>query len=338
MERRERKYSRLSELEREEISCGLASGESLGSLARRLGRDKGSLSREVRRNTKEGETYRAGLAQRRTAGRWCRRQRVLAQRPVLWQRVCEGLRAHWSPQQIAFRLKRDYPDDAQMQVSHETLYSYLYVLPCGRLKAELLDALRRPRRARRPRSRLQDARGQIADMLSIEQRPAEVADRTVPGHWEGDLIMGGHNRSAVGTLVERTSRYVLLAPLTTGKDAATVRQAFAHEIRVLPAQLRRSMTYDQGREMSEHKLFTQQTQMIVYFAHPHSPWERPTNENTNGLIRQFLPKGRDLSKVPVAELKRIQDLLNDRPRKTLNWRTPNEVMTDLIGKSVAIET
>lgn len=336
MKQVDRKYRRLSEAEREEISCGLAAGESLGSLSLRLGRNKGSLSREVRRNTKAGEVYRAGLAQKRTACRWCRRQRILTQRPVLWEAVMRGLRARWSPEQIAFRLRRDYPQDSAMHISPEAIYSYLYVLPYGRLKSELLDALRRPRRARRPRSRSQDARGKIVDMLSIEQRPTEVADRTVPGHWEGDLIVGAYGRSATGTLVERTSRYVLLAPLT-GKDATTVRQAFTDEIKVLPEQLRRSMTYDQGREMSQHKLFTQDTQMIVYFAHPHSPWERPTNENTNGLIRQFLPKGRDLSKVPVSEIKHIQDLLNDRPRKTLNWRTPNEVMSDLIGKSVAIE-
>lgn len=332
----QRKYGRLSETEREEISRGLAQGVGLGVIARVLGRETSTVSREIAKNREGAEGYRATLAQQRAVRRRRRRAPRLAAEGPLRDFVLAGLRRHWSPEQIAYRLSVDYPNDATMQISHESIYSYLYVLPRGILRKELLECLRRPRTYRRPRSRSQDRRGQIADMLSIEERPAEVASRTVPGHWEGDLIVGAYGRSAVGTLVERSIRYTLLAPLT-GKDAMTVRQAFASEVKTLPQQLRRSMTYDQGKEMAEHKLFTQDTQMIVYFAHPHSPWERGTNENTNGLLRQYFPKGSDLSKIPISELKRVQDELNNRPRKVLNWQTPNEVMAKLMN-TVALET
>lgn len=331
-----RKYGRLDEREREEISRGLAAGQNMASIARFLNRSKSTVSRELSRNTVGEEGYRAALAQHCTQRRYRRRRRRLAVEPRLWTYVEQGLRRHWSPEQIARRLRVDFSCDASMHISHEAIYSYLYVLPRGTLRKALLESLRRPCTYRRPRSRSQDRRGQISDMLSIEQRPAEVADRTIPGHWEGDLIVGAYGRSATGTLVERSSRYVLLAPLT-GKDAFTVRQAFADQIKTLPQQLRRSMTYDQGKEMAEHRLFTQDTQMIVYFAHPHSPWERGTNENTNGLLRQYFPKGSDLSKISLEEIKRVQDELNDRPRKTLNWQTPNEVMRKFIN-SVALET
>lgn len=331
-----RKYGRLSEVEREEISRGLAQGLGFAEIARKLCRETSTVSREVAKNREGAEGYRSALAQQRAVRRRRRREPRLATEGPLRGYVLAGLRQHWSPEQIAYRLSVDHPNDATMQISHEAIYSYLYVLPRGVLRKELLECLRRPRTYRRPRSRREDRRGQIADMLSIEERPAEVASRTVPGHWEGDLIVGAHGRSAVGTLVERSIRYTLLAPLTA-KDATTVRQAFSDEIKTLPLQLRRSMTYDQGKEMSQHKLFTQDTQMIVYFAHPHSPWERGTNENTNGLLRQYFPKGSDLSKIPYAELKRVQDELNNRPRKILNWQTPNEVMAKLMS-SVALET
>ena len=210
-----------------------------------------------------------------------------------------------------------------MRVSHETIYTYVYVLPRGALKRELLRALRHRRTHRRARRGRPERRGNIPAMLSIEERPAEVVERTVPGHWEGDVIVGRRNASALGTLVERTTRTTLLVPLRA-KDATSVRQAFARELRTLPQPMARSLTYDQGTEMAEHPLFTQETRIQGSFAHPHSPWERGTNENTNGLIRQFFPKGTDFSRVSRREMKHVQDLLNGRPRKVLHWRTPSE--------------
>lgn len=333
---KEASYRRLSEGEREEISRGLSRGLSLRKIAVGLCRSPSSISRELAGNREGREGYRACLAQRRAVHRRRRRERRLEAHARLREYVHEHLKRHWSPQQIAWRLKVDHPDDPVMRISHEAIYRYLYVLPRGTLRKELLESLRRPRTFRRPRSRDADRRGQIADMLSIEERPAAVADRSVPGHWEGDLVVGAYGRSALGTLVERSTRYLLLSA-PEGKDAHSVRKAFSAQINTLPQALRRSMTYDQGKEMSEHRLFTQDTQMIVYFAHPHSPWERGTNENTNGLLRQYFPKGTDLSKIPAAERQRVQDELNDRPRKVLNWRTPNEVMTELLS-CVALET
>jgi IS30 family transposase len=263
-----------------------------------------------------------------------RRPRRLVVHAHLQAAVHARLAQRWSPEQIARWLATEYPDDATMRVSHETIYTYLYVLPRGELKRELLRCLRQRRKHRKSRRAAHDRRGQIPDMLSIEERPAEVADRTVPGHWEGDLLMGRRHASALGTLVERTTRFTLLVPLR-GQDPTTVRRAFAREMRTLPAQVRRSLTYDRGREMLEHRLFTRATQVQVYFAHPHSPWERGTNENTNGLIRQFFPKGTDFSTVSRREIKHVQALLNGRPRKVLDWRFPCEALRDHL---VALET
>ena len=222
-----------------------------------------------------------------------------------------------------------------MQISHESIYEYLYVLPRGELKKTLIKYLRQERKMRRVRTGLKEQRGKIPEMISIEERPAEVADRSVPGHWEGDLLMGKDHRSALGTLVERKTRWVYLVPLKQ-KDALCVRKAFAKTITRLPKRLRRSMTYDQGKEMAEHKLFTKQTKVKVFFAHPGSPWERGTCENTNGLIRQFFPKGTDLVGIPNHRFTKVQQLLNDRPRKRLGYRTPNEVLASRL--KVAIET
>jgi IS30 family transposase len=239
------------------------------------------------------------------------------------------LLAHrWSPEQIARGLLQRYPDEPTMRISPEAIYTYLYVLPRGTFKRELVRYLRRRHRFRRPRKVRLSSRP-IQDLISIDERPAEVADRTVPGHWEGDLLVGHANASALGTLVERTTRFTVLVPLKA-KDATTVRQAFARELRTLPAQLRRSLTYDQGPEMREHRLFTKQTKMRVYFAHPHSPWERGTNENTNGLLRQFFPKGTRFTQVSRAKIKRVQVLLNDRPRKILNWHSPAHAFHHLL--------
>lgn len=315
-------YTRLTLVEREEISRELAAGSRLRAIARQLGRAPSTIGRELRRAERTQSTYRAMRGQHVARGH-AQRPRKLLTHPSLQAYVHAQLRQRWSPEQIATRLKAAYPDDPTMRASHETIYAYLYVLPRGALKRELLRALRHRRTHRRVRRGRPERRGHIPAMLSIEERPAEVADRTVPGHWEGDLIVGRRNASALGTLVERTTRTTLLVPLR-GKDATSVRQAFAREMRTLPQQMARSLTYDQGKEMAEHQLFTQETRIQVYFAHPHSPWERGTNENTNGLIRQFFPKGTDFSPVSRREVKHVQDLLNGRPRKVLNWRTPSE--------------
>ena len=215
-----------------------------------------------------------------------------------------------------------------MRISHEAIYTYLYVLPRGTFKRELVRYLRRRHRFRRPHKVRRTSRP-VQDLLSIDERPGEVADRTVPGHWEGDLLVGHANASALGTLVERTTRFTLLVPLKA-KDAAAVRRAFARELRTLPAQLRRSLTYDQGQEMREHRLFTKQTKMRVYFAHPHCPWERGTNENTNGLLRQFFPTGTRFNRLSRREVKRVQAMFNDRPRKVLNWHSPAHAFHQLL--------
>jgi IS30 family transposase len=215
-----------------------------------------------------------------------------------------------------------------MRISQEALSTDLYVLPCGALKRELARYLRRRQRVRRPRKVRRSSRP-IQDLFSIDARPKEVADRTVPGHWEGDLLVGHANASALGTLVERTTRFAVLVPLKA-KDAATVRQAFARELRTLLAQLRRSLTYDQGPAMREHRLFTKQTTMRVYFAHPHSPWERGTKENTTGLLRQFFPNGTRFHQLARREIKRVQVMLNDRPRKILNWHSPAHAFHQLL--------
>jgi len=334
-------YTRLTFAEREEISRHLAAGAGGRAIARHLGRSPSTISRELRRTGKRRlrtrrRRYRAAAAhgEAAAAAQAPRRPRKLVVHAPLQAAVHARLAQRWSPEQIARWLVTEYPDDATMRVSHETIYTYLYVLPRGALKRELLRCLRHRRKYRRKRSTPHDRRGLIPDMLSIEERPAEVADRTVPGHWEGDLLMGRRHASALGTLVERTTRFTLLVPLRS-YEAPGVRRAFAREMRTLPRQLTKSLTYDRGREMVEHRLFTRATQVQVYFAHPHSPWERGTNENTNGLIRQFFPKGTDFSQVSRRDIKHVQTLLNGRPRKVLNWRFPCEALRDHL---VALET
>jgi transposase, IS30 family len=324
------RYRRLSLMEREELSRRLAAGQSLRATAQAMQRAPSTLSRELARHRTTPVTYRAVAAQQR-AQRWThhpRKPRKLAVQPRLRMAVFTLLAHRWSPEQIAHGLPQRYPDEPTMRISHEAIYTYLYVLPSGALKRELARYLRRRHRFRRPRKVRRSSRP-IQDLISIDERPQEVADRRVPGHWEGDLLVGHANASALGTLVERTTRFTLLVPLKA-KDAATVRQAFARELRTLPAQLRRSLTYDQGPEMREHRLFTTQTKMRVYFAHPHSPWERGTNENTNGLLRQFFPKGMRFHQLARREIKRVQMLLNDRPRKSLNWHSPAHAFHQLL--------
>jgi transposase, IS30 family len=330
----QRKYRRLSATEREDISRNLVQGHSVPAIAAFLGRPTSTIRREIQRNS--GKTgYRAFSAGQRATGAAASRKRGkrrLGTNTPLRAYVMGKLAACWSPEQIAVRLATEYPDDATMRISHEAIYQYIYVLPRGELKRTLIQALRQERgyrRKKRKRPAGEEGRGKIADMLSIEERPAEVAARTVPGHWEGDLLLGKYNQSALGTLVERTTRTTLLVPLKA-KDARSVRAAYAHALRRFPKRFTQSLTYDQGKEMSEHKQFTQDTGILVYFAHPGAPWERGTNENTNGLIRQFFPKGTEFDKVPVREVRRVERLLNGRPRKVLDYQTPEEALHALL--------
>jgi IS30 family transposase len=258
-------------------------------------------------------------------------KRILFHHHALREYVHTHLLEKWSPEQISVSLKKEYPHEMAMRISDEAIYQYLYVLPRGVLKKTLIAGLRQERKYRRKRKtgNPDERRGKMADMLSIEERPKEVEDRSVPGHWEGDTIVGLHRQSALGTLVERTTRYTMLVYLPK-KDATSVRKAFAKEIRTLPSALRKTLTYDQGKEMSEHKKLTMDTHMQVYFAHPGSPWERGTNENTNMLIRQYFPKGTDFRIITKQEIKKAERSLNGRPRKTLGWRNPQEALQELL--------
>jgi len=322
-------YTHLSAEDRETLSLGLTHGHSLRAMANVLGRAPSTVSRESARNRVRGQPYRACTAQTQAAARarQPRRPRKLLD-PWLWQYVQTQLAEGYSPEQIAGRLKRAYPDDMRKQLSAETIYVGLYVLPRGTLRSELLAALRQARKARRPRARGTDRRGQIPNMTSIAERPANVATRTVPGHWEGDLIKGTRNGSAVGTLVERTTRLVILARMD-GTDARSAREGFMKKLRHVPALLRKTLTYDRGKEMAEHEQLAQRLAIQIFFADPYSPWQRGTNENTNGLLRQYLPKGTDLSGYTQRELNVIAHRLNTRPRKCLDFATPLEVYAQL---------
>lgn len=329
-----KRYVRLSAAEREEMSRLLSGGVRLAAVARQLGRYRSTISRELRRNRVTVRSYRASDAQGRaeTKAHTARKPHLLDRNDTLREYVLSHLRLRWSPRQIARRLAYEYAGDDTMRISHEAIYQWIAIQPRGTLKRELAACLRQGRATRKHRSRMPERRGKILAMVSIEARPPEVAAREVPGHWEGDLLVGKRNQSALGTIVERTTRYTLLAPLRS-KEAAEVRRSFARKVKVLPADLRRSLTYDQGKEMAEHAQFTVDTGAQVYFAHPHSPWERGTNENTNGLLRQFFPKGTDLSAVSRREIRKVQDLLNGRPRKVLNWRTPAEAFDALLSSN-----
>jgi IS30 family transposase len=319
--------------EREEISRGLARGDSIRTIARRLERPASTISREIRRH--EGRaTYRALDAD---AAAWRSAQRPkrckLATAPRLRALVVAQLRADWSPEQIAAWLKSRFPDNPTMHVSHETIYKTLYLQARGALKQELTNHLRRKRRLRQARTatRKGHGRGQIVDAVSISDRPATVEDRAVPGHWEGDLLLGG-TRSQIATLVERHSRYVLLARLP-GRDTTSVVQALTRRIRTLPTNLKRSLTWDRGLELASHKQFTVATDVQVYFCDPHSPWQRGSNENTNGLLRQYFPKGMNLSELTQRQLDAIALKLNTRPRQTLNWQTPAQVFAAAVAST-----
>jgi IS30 family transposase len=317
-------YSHLSSCEREEISRGLALGRGCRSIAAQLCRSTSSISREIERNAGGRRQYRATVAQwrARRRARRPRRTRKLRQ-PWLARYVGARLGMGWSPQQIAARLRRDYPHDMDKRISHETIYAAIYIIPRGELRRTLVRCLRQHRKVRRPRHRSSERRGQIPNRTPIASRPPEVEARLIPGHWEGDLLKGRTNRSAVGSLVERTTRLVLLARIP-GLDSRSVCQGFARKLRAVPQPLRKSMTYDQGREMARHELLGKKLRLQIYFADPHSPWQRGSNENTNGLLRQYLPKHADLAQLSQRELNAIAARLNNRPRETLDWMTPNE--------------
>jgi transposase, IS30 family len=319
---------RLSAAEREEISRGLRGGESFRQIAIGLRRPTSTVSREVAGNGGR-RRYRAHLAEARAAARARRPRRArLARKPRLRRAVERLLEARWSPQQIAWQLRQDHPHEPEMWVSHETIYQSLFVQGRGALRAELTRCLRTGRARRRPFNRVRG--GEIPDMVLISERPAEVEDRAVPGHWEGDLIIGKANRSAIGTLVERQTRFLLLVALPQGRTAEAVRAALAERILALPVELRRSLTWDRGSEMAEHVRFTVETGVQVYFCDPHSPWQRGSNENTNGLVRQYFPKGTDLSVHSQAHLDAVARELNARPRQTLGWMKPSEALARVL--------
>jgi IS30 family transposase len=327
---RHRAPQALRAAEREEISRGLSAGRSIREIARDLGRAASTVSREVRRNGGR-PLYRAGDAE---VSAWRRARRpqacVLKRRPRLQAWVAERLRRNWSPRQIAVGLRHSFPHDASMRVSHETIYRSLFIQARNVLKKELLGHLRRGGFMRRPRAQAA-AQPTMVDGISIHERPAEVLDRAVPGHWEGDLLMGGTS-SQIATLVERHSRYVMLVKVDS-KDTVTVTKALTRKIRELPAELRRSLTWDRGAEMAAHKDFTIATDMQVYFCDPHSPWQRGSNENTNGLLRQYFPKGQDVSQFSQPYLNSVARELNERPRETLKWRTPLEALRATVAST-----
>jgi IS30 family transposase len=318
--------------ERETISRGLAAGQGFAAIARTLGRPTSAVSREVGRNGGR-RAYRAGPADR-AAWRRARRPKAcrLATRPRLRRLVARHLERRWSPEQIAAWLKQTYPDTPDLHVSHETIYRTLFVQSRGVFRRELVQHLRRGARLRRPRAADGAApTGPLADAVSIRERPATVEDRAVPGHWEGDLLLGTID-TQIATLVERQSRYVMLTRLPT-KSAPAVADRLARQIRGLPAALRQSLTWDRGRELAAHRQFTVATDVQVYFCDPHSPWQRGSNENTNGLLRQYFPRGTDLSRYSQAQLNRIARELNERPRKTLGWATPAAKLAALVAST-----
>lgn len=349
-----RSRPRLSLGEREEIQDGIARGESIRSIAGRLDRAPSTVMREINRNGSfrgQGRyraRYRFGA---RWRGGWdpTPRYRASQAHGQAWRNARRGrpgkLAANTrlrdevqarleneqhSPQQIAGRLLIDFPDDAEMRVSHETIYLAIYIQGKGNLRRELHRCLRTGRALRKPHRRADQRRGRIKDMVSISERPATVADRAVPGHWEGDLVVGAASASAIGTLVERSTRFVMLLHLPDGHGADAVQEAIVTKMAALPAILRKTLTWDQGKEMANHARIAKATDLDIYFCDPHSPWQRGTNENTNGLLRQYFAKGTDLSVFPADYLDYVAAKLNTRPRKTLSWKTPAEALDELL--------
>jgi IS30 family transposase len=321
-----KKFVHLSVEEREEISLAWDKGKGIREISRILNRDSSTVSREIKRNSDSQSLYRVVYADKksRQRARIPKKRNKLAN-PVLWKVVKGYLDQKWSPEQIAFSLKKEYPQDMSMQVSHETIYKTVYIMPRGSLKKEMIASLRQGHKRRHHKKASGDKRGQLTDMLLIKDRPKEVESRKIPGHWEGDLIKGKRNRSAIGTIVERKSRFLSLVRIRS-LDAPSVCAAFGKQMNLMPKEVRKTLTYDRGKELAEHKALAEIAKIKVYFADPHSPWQRATCENTNGLLRQYFPKGMDLSKVTRRELDRVAMQLNTRPRKGLGWKTPLEVI------------
>lgn len=331
--KRSRASRALTLAEREEISRAMVAGESIRSTAARLGRAPSTISREIKRNG-GCDCYRASQADEAAWDRARRPKRCkLRENRSLARIVAQKLRMRWSPEQIAGWLKHTYPCDERHHVSHETIYRSLFIQARGALKKELLEHLRRTRGMRRSRHYTQKTavHGQIVDAISISERPASVEDRAVPGHWEGDLVFGSHN-SQIATLVERQTRYVMLVKIA-GKDTSTVVNALIKHAHKLPQELYKSLTWDRGKEMAAHKQFTLATDIQVYFCDPQSPWQRGSNENTNGLLRQYLPKGIDMSNLSQVKLNAIARQLNERPRKTLGFQTPAEMFSQCVAST-----
>lgn len=319
-------YMRTTYEDRVRIETLRQEGHTYGEIGEKLGKSKSSIWREYKRFPFVYRATRAHYQSRIKVGnrsKGCK----MDNNPRLFKFVKDHLNMKWSPDQISKELKKLYPEDKSMQISHESIYTYIYLLPRGELKKELIKGLRQKKKSRYNRKGVYDKRGSIKDMISIEERPEEVAHRSVAGHWEGDLLIGKGHKSALGTIVERKTRTVILVPLKA-RDPFTVREAFEKELKTLPRQVLKSMTYDQGKEMAEHKLFAKNMRMKVYFCHPSSPWERGTCENTNMLIRGFFPKGTDFNAITRSEIKRVQKMLNERPRRALEYRKPFEVFQE----------
>lgn len=328
------------------IQAGIAAGRSNAQIAREIGCHRSTVGRELARNVRPSELgrgranqrrgYRSLKAQNRADEHRSRpKPRKLDENPVLREFVQDKLDQKWSPEQIANRLRTEHGKDSRMTISHEAIYQALYVHGAGGLKRELKAALRTGRTVRRPQ-RTQQRRSRIKNMTPIVDRPDEAWGRAVPGHWEGDLITGELNKTAVGTLVDRCSRYVMLLHLPDNHSAESVRDEMIKAIHRMPARIRKTVAWDQGIEMARHHEITDSTGVQVYFCNPHSPWERPTNENTNGLLRQFLPKSSDLSRFTREDLDEIEQLMNTRPRKALNWLTPIEHLTKVLEEDITV--
>jgi len=345
-------YSHVTQADRISIQALMQAKLNGPEIARQLGLSRSTINREINRSkatpTALACDYQAGIAQRRSgeqrsAGGAARRKLGSDLESPLWRTVLSGLRSNWSPQQIAGKLPRMNKAAIQagqvlpappMSVSHETIYCAIYAMPRNTLRTELVGLLRKHHKTRLPRARGTARKGGLPNMTNISLRPPEVAARIVPGHWEGDLIKGAMNRSSVGTLVERISRYTMLVKLD-GNTAQDVLKGFKRRLKSVPASLRKTMTYDQGSEMALHETLSAELKMDIYFCDPHSPWQRGSNENTNGLVREFLPKGMDLSQVSHQQLTHIEHLLNHRPRNILNFHSPHEVFSKLTSDLIA---
>lgn len=322
-------YKRLNRDHRIEIEKLIALGKNNKQIATTLSVHPSTISRELKRvknepydNLKAEVNYVHNLMDKRLG------ISKINSNPKLKNFVYSRLELHWSPKQISNALKQFYPFDSTMQISHESIYFHIYIQPKKEVEKLLISQLRQKRKYRGNVRRGADKRTTIKDPIRIDERPAEVLTREIPGHWEGDLVLGKNRESAIGTLVERTTRFLIIVPLKK-KDSTTVRKAFEKEFRKLPDNLKLSLTYDNGTEMAQHKTFTKNSKVKVYFAHPYSPWERPTNENTNGLIRDYFPKGTDFNLISKKQLKEVQNQLNERPRETLEYESPLNTISRL---------